>query len=64
MNIDSAGVGALPESLHEPKRNSNVTDAVVEEVKVWQSRPLEELYPIVYLDAMMVVRDSGHVQNP
>src|SRR6266446_8236386 len=43
---------------------SNVTDAVVEEVKAWPSRPLEELYPMVYLDAMMVkMRDSGHVQN-
>src|SRR5216684_2186796 len=47
-----------------PTLISNVTDAVVEEVKAWQSRPLEELYPIVYLDAMMVkMRDSGHVQN-
>jgi len=41
-----------------------VTDAVIEEVKGWQSRPLEELYPIVYLDALMVkVRDEGHIQN-
>src|ERR1700716_952911 len=47
-----------------PSLISNVTDAVVEEVKAWQSRPLEELYPIVYLDAMMVkMRDRGHVQN-
>ena len=29
---------------------SNITDAVLEEVKAWQSRPLEELYPIIYLD--------------
>jgi putative transposase len=37
---------------------------VVEEVKLWQSRPLEELYPIVYLDALMVkVWDEGHIQN-
>jgi putative transposase len=41
-----------------------VTDAVLEEVKLWQHRPLEELYPIVYLDALMVkVRDEGHIQN-
>jgi len=47
-----------------PTLISNVTDAIVEEVKAWQSRPLEELYPIVYLDAMMVkMRDGGHVQN-
>src|SRR6202789_1235034 len=43
---------------------SNVTEAVIDEVKAWQSRPLEELYPIMYLDALMVkVRDEGHVQN-
>jgi putative transposase len=47
-----------------PTLISNVTDAIIEEVKLWQSRPLEELYPIVYLDALMVkVRDEGHVQN-
>jgi len=32
-----------------PTLISNVTDAVLEEVKLWQNRPLEELYPIVYL---------------
>jgi len=43
---------------------SNVTDAVLEEVKAWQTRPLEELYPIVYLDALVVkVRDSHQVRN-
>src|ERR1700681_46688 len=47
-----------------PTLISHVTDAVIEEVKLWQGRPLEELYPIVYLDALMVkVRDEGHVQN-
>ena len=33
---------------------SEVTDAVLEEVKIWQSRPLDAVYPIVYLDALMV----------
>ncbi len=43
---------------------SNVTAAVIEEVQQWQGRPLEELYPIVYLDALMVkIRDNGHIQN-
>jgi putative transposase len=47
-----------------PTLISNVTDAVVEEVKSWQSRPLEALYPILYLDALQVkIRDGGHVQN-
>lgn len=43
---------------------SKVTDAVAEEVKAWQSRPLEEIYPIVYLDALVVkVRDGHQVRN-
>jgi putative transposase len=43
---------------------SNVTDAVVEEVKAWQSRALEAVYPILYLDALQVkIREAGHVQN-
>jgi len=47
-----------------PTLISNVTDAVLEEVRQWQSRPLEKLYPIVYLDALYVkIRDNGQVQN-
>jgi len=47
-----------------PALISNVTDAVLDEVQAWQSRPLEQLYPIVYLDALHVkMRDNGHVQN-
>lgn len=43
---------------------SQVTNAVMEEVKAWQSRPLDNLYPIVYLDALVVrSRASGAVQN-
>ena len=43
---------------------SKVTDAVCDEVLAWQQRPLETLYPVVYLDAIMVkVRDGGHVRN-
>ena len=43
---------------------SKITDAVAEEVKAWQARPLEELYPIVYLDALVVkVRDGHQVRN-
>jgi putative transposase len=43
---------------------SNITDAVVEEVKDWQSRPLEPIYPILYLDALVVkVRDGHTVGN-
>jgi putative transposase len=43
---------------------SNVTEAVQEEVRAWQNRPLEAIYPIVYLDALYVrMRDNGQVQN-
>ncbi len=43
---------------------SKITDAVAEEVKAWQSRPLEEIYPIIYLDALVVkVRDGHQVKN-
>jgi putative transposase len=43
---------------------SNITDAVAEEVKAWQSRPLEAIYPILYLDALVVkVKESHQVRN-
>jgi putative transposase len=43
---------------------SRITDAVAEEVKAWQARPLEELYPVIYLDALVVkVRDGHQVRN-
>src|ERR1039457_1345036 len=43
---------------------SNVTEAVMEEVKIWQGRSLDEVYPILYMDALRVkVRDGGHVVN-
>ena len=39
---------------------SSVTDAVADEVKSWQSRPLDEVYPIVYLDCIHAkVRDGA-----
>jgi putative transposase len=43
---------------------SKITDAVCDEVLAWQQRPLEALYPVIYLDAIVVkVRDGGHVKN-
>jgi putative transposase len=43
---------------------SKITDSVLEEVKAWQARPLEEIYPIIYLDALVVkVRDGHQVRN-
>jgi putative transposase len=47
-----------------PDLISRATDAVLEEVREWQSRPLERVYPIVFLDALRVkVRDEGLVRN-
>lgn len=47
-----------------PALISSVTDAVMEEVKAWQNRPLDALYPILYLDALQVkVRDGAHIRN-
>jgi putative transposase len=46
-----------------PSLISTVTDAVMDEAKAWQGRPLESLYPIVYLDCIHVkTRDSGAVR--
>src|SRR4051794_20121779 len=43
---------------------SNVTDAVLEDVAAWRSRPLERVYPIVYFDAMFVkVREDRSVRS-
>jgi putative transposase len=43
---------------------SSVTDEVLDEVKTWQNRQLDAVYPIMYLDAIQFkVRDNGHVKN-
>ena len=47
-----------------PTLVSAVTDAVLEDVRAWQARPLEAVYPIVYLDAIHVkLRTAGHIQS-
>jgi len=47
-----------------PTLISDVTDAVADEVKAWQSRPLDPIYGIVYLDALYVKkRHEGRVEN-
>jgi putative transposase len=47
-----------------PTLVSQVTDAITEEITLWQNRPLEEVYPIMYLDAVRVkVRHNGSVIN-
>jgi putative transposase len=55
---DVYGVEVSPDLI------SRVTSAVVEDVAAWQNRPLDAVYPIVYLDALVVtVRDQGVVRN-
>jgi putative transposase len=47
-----------------PSLISKVTDAVLEEVREWQNRPLDTVYPVVYLDAIhLKIRTSGRVTN-
>ena len=47
-----------------PSTLSAVTDGVIDEVKAWQSRPLDAVYPVVFLDAIRVkIRDEGTIIN-
>ncbi|MCH6259445.1 IS256 family transposase, partial [Puniceicoccaceae bacterium K14] len=47
-----------------PMLISNATDAVSEELKTWQNRSLDAVYPIVYFDAIVVkIRHEGKVSN-
>jgi putative transposase len=47
-----------------PTLISNVTEAVIDEVRAWQARPLDAVYAIVYLDALVVkMRVDGRVEN-
>ena len=43
---------------------SKVTDAVMDDARVWQTRPLDDVYPVVFLDALVLkIRDGGSVQR-
>jgi putative transposase len=43
---------------------SRVTDAVIDDARAWQTRPLDDVYPVVFLDALVLkVRDGGSVQR-
>jgi transposase-like protein len=43
---------------------SKITDKVLPLVKEWQQRPLEEFYPIIYLDAIhFKIRDNHKIEN-
>jgi len=59
--------GHLEEIYEEevsPTMISNVTDALIEQVKAWQCRPLDALYPLMYLDVLNVkTRERGRVES-
>jgi putative transposase len=43
---------------------SRVTDAVMDDARAWQQRPLDDVYPVVFLDALVLkIRDGGSVQR-
>ncbi len=43
---------------------SRVTDAVMDDARAWQQRPLDDVYPVVFLDALVLkIRDGGGVQR-
>ena len=43
---------------------SKVTDAVMEDARAWQTRPLDDVYPVVFVDALVLkIRDGGSVQR-
>jgi len=61
-------IGAHLEEIYgvevSPTLISKVTDEVIDQVRGWQNRPLERLYPVVFLDALFVkMRDGGQVSN-
>ncbi|WP_261534248.1 IS256 family transposase, partial [Burkholderia multivorans] len=56
--LEMYGIEVSPEFI------STVTDAVIDEVREWQQRPLEPMYPVVFFDALRVkIRDEGVVRN-
>jgi putative transposase len=43
---------------------SRVTDAILDDVRAWQQRPLEDVYPVVFLDCLVLkIREAGSVQR-
>ncbi|MCO1362912.1 IS256 family transposase (plasmid) [Burkholderia multivorans] len=56
--LEMYGIDVSPDFI------STVTDAVIDEVREWQQRPLEPMYPVVFFDALRVkIRDEGVVRN-
>ena len=56
--VTTLGVDMSPDTI------STITDAVLEEVLIWQNRQLEQFYPVIFLDALRVkIRDGNRVVN-
>ena len=66
--LSTRGIQEQLEELYgvdiSPTLISNVTNAVMDDVRAWQSRPLSSLYPILYFDALFIKsRQEGPVKN-
>ena len=66
--LSTRGIQAELKALYgadvSPTLISNVTDSVLEEVRAWQARPLEPVYPIIYFDCLFVKsRQDGSIRN-
>jgi transposase-like protein len=66
--LSTRGIQEQLEELYDvevsPTLISNVTNAVMDDVRAWQSRPLSSVYPILYFDALFVKsRQEGPVKN-
>ena len=56
--LELSGVEVSPDLI------SRVTEAVLEAVRDWQNRPLDPVYPVIFVDALRVkIRDEGLVRN-
>ena len=63
-----ADIGGHVEEMYgisvSPATISTITDKLIAEVKAWQTRPLESLYPFVWLDAIHYkIRDKGRYRS-
>ena len=64
VNIESHLQGSLRRARIGRDTISRVTDAMLEDVQAWRTRPLERVYPIAYFDCLMVkVREDRSVRN-
>ncbi len=58
----SSHVAEMYDTEVSPTTLSEITDRIIPQVEAWQNRPLEDVYPIVWLDAMHYkVKDEGRV---